>query len=118
MIKLAVLKSGEDIIADVSELVMGERVIGYTFKNPAAVSFLDPQALYEQRDLDIIFAPWIPLTSQKEIPVAPDWIITLVDPIPQVIQKYKEGIKDATSSKVPETSESGGADLASDGSEC
>ena len=49
MIKLAVLKSGEDVIADVSELVMGERVIGYTFKNPAAVSFLDPQALYEQR---------------------------------------------------------------------
>ena len=75
-------------------------------------------SLYEQRDLDIVFAPWIPLTSQKEIPVAPDWIITLVDPIPQVIQKYKEGIKDATSSKVPETSESGGVDLASDGSEC
>jgi hypothetical protein len=118
MIKLAVLKSGEDVVADVSELVIGERVIGYTFKNPAAVSFLDPQALYEQRDLDIVFAPWIPLTSQKEIPVAPDWIITLVDPIPQVVLKYKEGVKNAESSEVPETSDSGSADLASDGSEC
>lgn len=98
-IKLAVLKSGEDVIADVKELVIGERVIGYTFVNPATVRFLDPQALYEKgRDIDIVFAPWIPLTSQKEIPVAPDWIITLVEPIPQVTQKYKEGIKDGQSS--------------------
>jgi len=103
MIKLAVLKSGEDVIADVSEMLMGERVIGYTFKNPATVRFLDPQALYERRDLDIVFAPWIPLTSQKEIPVAPDWIITLVDPIPQVTQKYKEGIKDDQASNSDES---------------
>lgn len=117
-IKLAVLKSGEDVIADVGELVMGERVVGYTFKNPATVRFLDPQVLYEKRDIDIVFTPWIPLTSQKDIPVAPDWIITLVDPIPQVIQKYKEGIKNAESSEVSETSKSGSACLASDGSEC
>ena len=117
MIKLAVLKSGEDVIADVSELVMGERVIGYTFKNPATVRFLDPQALYEQRDLDIIFAPWIPLTSQKEIPVAPDWIITLVDPFLQVILKYKEGIKDGQSTEVSETDDTGNSDLTSGGGE-
>lgn len=115
-IKLAVLKSGEDVIADVKELILGERVVGYTFTNPATVRFLDPQALYERgRDIDIVFAPWIPLTTQKEIPVAPDWIITLVDPIPQVIEKYKEGIKNGQSSTPDEQSDIG---LAADGSEC
>ena len=118
-IKLAVLKSGEDVIADVKELILGERVVGYTFTNPATVRFLDPQALYErERDIDIVFAPWIPLTSQKEIPVAPDWIITLVDPIPRVIEKYKEGIKDAKSSQSSNTDEQQYSGLAADGSEC
>lgn len=94
-IKLAVLKSGEDVIADVKELILRDRIVGYTFINPATVRFLDPDSIYfPENNIDIVFAPWIPLTSQKEIPVAPDWIITLVDPIPQVIDKYKEGIKD------------------------
>lgn len=118
-IKLVLLKSGEDVIADVKELIMGERVVGYTFINPATVRFFDDQDMYDvEEGIDIMFSPWIPLTSQKEIPVAPDWIITIVNPIPQLVQQYKEGIKNATSSEVPETSESGGADLASGGSEC
>jgi hypothetical protein len=117
-IKLAVLKSGEDVIADVSELILGERVVGYTFNNPATVRFLDPQALYENRDIDIVFTPWIPLTSQKDIPVAPDWIITLVDPIPQVIEKYKEGIKNAKSNQSSNSDKQHYPCLAPDGSEC
>lgn len=93
-IKLAVLKSGEDVIADVKELLMNERVVGYTFSNPATVRFLDPESIYfPNKNIDIVFAPWIPLSAEKEIPVAPDWIITLVDPIPQVVEKYKEGLK-------------------------
>lgn len=94
-IKLAVLKSGEDVIADVKELIMDKRIVGYTFTNPATVRFLDPDSIYfPDRDIDIAFAPWIPLTVEKEIPVAPDWIITLVEPIPQVIEKYNDGLKD------------------------
>ena len=94
-IKLAVLKSGEDIIADVKELILEKRIVGYTFINPCTVRFLDPESIYfPDRDIDIAFAPWVPLSAEKEIPVAPDWIITIVQPIPQVIEKYLEGIKD------------------------
>ena len=97
-IKLAVLKSGEDVIADVKELILKGRIVGYTFINPATVRFLNPESIYfPEEGIDIVFAPWIPLSAQKEVPVAPDWIITLVDPIPQVIDKYKEGIKDGRS---------------------
>jgi hypothetical protein len=97
-IKLAVLKSGEDVIADVKELILRDRIVGYTFINPATVRFLNPESIYfPEENIDIVFAPWIPLTSQKEVPVAPDWIITLVDPIPQVIEKYKEGVNNGRS---------------------
>ena len=37
-IKLAVLKSGEDIIADVKELIVEENIVGYLFDNPHAVT--------------------------------------------------------------------------------
>ena len=107
-IKLAVLKSGEDVIADVKELILKGRIVGYTFINPATVRFLNPESIYfPEEGIDIVFAPWIPLSAQKEVPVAPDWIITLVDPIPQVIDKYKEGIKDGRSKGSDSDNESG-----------
>lgn len=118
-IKLAVLKSGEDVIADVKELIMNERVVGYSFNNPATVRFLDPESIYfPDRNIDIVFAPWIPLSAQKDVPVSPDWIITLVDPIPQVTEKYKEGLKNGKTNKVSDTDEQHDSCLASDGSEC
>ena len=38
-IKLAVLKSGEDIIADVKELIVEENIVGYLFNNPHCSNF-------------------------------------------------------------------------------
>jgi len=118
-IKLAVLKSGEDVIADVKELVLKENVVGYIFNNPATVRFLEPESIYfPDRSIDIVFAPWIPLSAEKDIPVSPDWIITLVDPIPQVIEKYKEGLKNGKTNKDSDTYEQHDSCLASDGSGC
>jgi hypothetical protein len=111
-IKLAVLKSGEDVIADVKELLMNERVVGYTFSNPATVRFLDPESIYfPNKNIDIVFAPWIPLSAEKEIPVAPDWIITLVDPIPQVVEKYKEGLKNGKTNQSSITDQQFNSDI-------
>ena len=36
--------------------------------------------------------PWMPLTNDKKIPVAPDWVITLVEPIPQLKKMYEDGV--------------------------
>ena len=41
-VKLAILKSGEDIVADIKEMVVGEgddaRVVGYVLTKPVGVS--------------------------------------------------------------------------------
>ena len=48
-VKLILLKSGEDLIADVSEMVVGEenerKVIGYFFDKPCIVKMLSPEPL-------------------------------------------------------------------------
>ena len=45
-IKLLLLKSGEDVIADVSEMIMGEgdekRVIGYHLDKPCVIRMQNP----------------------------------------------------------------------------
>ena len=36
-VKVVLLKSGEDVIADVEEMVVGEKVVGYFFNYPLSV---------------------------------------------------------------------------------
>ena len=51
-IKLVLLKSGEDIIADVGEMVVGEdenaRLIGYYLNKPCVVKMVKPTLLTEE----------------------------------------------------------------------
>jgi len=54
-IKLLLLKSGEDIIADVAEMASGEeenkRVIGYFLHKPCIVKLKDSQILTEETEV-------------------------------------------------------------------
>ena len=100
-IKLALLKSGEDVIADWHELVSGDAdtVAAYLAKNPYTVTLkkTDIPIEDEPTKVGIAFFPWMPLSKDKDIPVNPDWVVTLVDPVDEVKQSYEEklnGIKE------------------------
>ena len=51
-IKLLLLKSGEDIIADVTEMVVGEEeertIVGYFLDKPCVIRMRDPNLIEEQ----------------------------------------------------------------------
>ena len=49
-IKLALLKSGEQVIADAKELVSEEKVRGYLFTRPHKVVSTQPLLLTEEQD--------------------------------------------------------------------
>ena len=36
-VKLSLLKSGEDVIADIQEMILDDKVVGYFFVNPCVV---------------------------------------------------------------------------------
>ena len=101
-VKLAILKSGEDIVADIKEMVVGEgddrRVVGYVFTKPCGVS-LNSKALKvddEEDRYQVKLFPWCPLTKNTKIPIAADWVVTIVDPIDKVKKMYeKEVLGDA-----------------------
>ena len=97
-IKLALLKSGEQVISDVKELVNDDqKVLTLVFSNPYVVQFLTPELLYEEvknntEDLNykVSFSPWLPLSADKVIAVSNDWIISIVEPLEWIKTSYEE----------------------------
>ena len=100
-IKLLLLKSGEDVIADVSEMIMGEgeerRVIGYHLDKPCVIRMQNPNLTDNKGNnrkagFEVALFPWIPLTKDTTIPVPADWLITLVEPVEKLKEMYIEDI--------------------------
>ena len=99
-VKLVMLKSGEDIVADVKEIKSDEQeVIGYFFHDPLIVKMYEPEeptVLSEgttnkySSKISILFYPWIPLSAENRVPCSADWVITMVEPIENLKKLYQE----------------------------
>ena len=97
-VKLAILKSGEDIVADIKEMLVGEgddaKVVGYFLTRPCGVS-LNSKGLKiddEKDTYQLKLFPWCPLTKSTKIPIAADWVVTIVDPIDKIKQMYEKEV--------------------------
>jgi len=100
-IKLMLLKSGEDVIADATEMRVGteeeSQVIGYHLNKPCVVKMRDPNLMEEEgpkkkSGFAVSLFPWMPLSAQETIPVPADWLITMVEPIEKLKEMYIEDI--------------------------
>lgn len=96
-IKLALLKSGETIISDAKELISDDKVCGYLFTNPHKIETRKTLLLVEENqnekgDLEISLTPWIILSDEIDIPVTPDWVVTIVEPIQTIKEMYEEKV--------------------------
>jgi hypothetical protein len=97
-VKLAVLKSGENIIADIKEYVNDkEEVISLVFSNPYVVKLLTPELLMEtgmglnsEVEHRVSFYPWMVLSEDKTIAVDPQWVVTIVNPNEWIKSSYEE----------------------------
>ena len=99
-VKLVMLKSGEDIIADVKELKTEEGIVGYYFHDPLIVKMYHPEEPtvlnedgssreYESM-ISVQFYPWIPLSEESRIPCSADWVVTIVEPVQNIKKLYQE----------------------------
>jgi len=93
-VKILLLKSGEDVIADVKEMVSpDEKVIGYFLTKPCVVKLIPKDSEDEnKKETAIRMYPWMPLAKEKDIPLPTDWVVTIVTPIEKVEQMYKEDV--------------------------
>ena len=92
-VKILLLKSGEDVITDVKEMVSSDdKVIGYFLSKPCIIKLIPKKSESDKRETSITMYPWMPLAKEKEIPLSTDWVVTMVTPIDKVEQMYKEDV--------------------------
>ena len=67
-IKILLLKSGEDVIADLREMVSpDEKVIGYFLTKPCVVKLIPKDSEDEnKKETAIRMYPWMPLAKEKD----------------------------------------------------
>ena len=103
-VKLILLKSGDQIISDAKELIMGEdeskqKIVGYLLNNPFKIVSQRPLLLTEEASnndtsVEITLSPWILLSSDKSIPIKPDWVVTVVEPLDSVKKMYEDRLNE------------------------
>ena len=110
-IKLALLRSGEQVIADIMELVdKDEKVIQLVFSDPYIVRLLTSELLMEgsyneEEEIEhkVGFSPWLVLSADQKMAVNPDWVVTVVEPHEWIKSSYTE--KTESSDEEPESDE-------------
>ena len=89
-IKVLVLKSGEDVIADIQEMMSSEnQVMGYFLTKPCVVKI---QAKGDGQDVSVRMHPWMPFAREKMIPLSTDWVVTMVTPVESIQEMYQKQV--------------------------
>ena len=94
-IKLALLKSGEEVIADISELRQKETdiLISYLFKKPYCIKIKTSQVLVEDKSKEkheLAYYKWMTLSKDNDIIVNKDWVVCITEPLDSIKQNYED----------------------------
>ena len=99
-IKVIKLKSGEDIVADVSEVQHKDTGVRQAFIFDKAYAITIEKMFVEgteernqQYTGRILLEKWQPLTHDDEIAVNHDWVVSIVEPIMSVLEAYGQTLK-------------------------
>ena len=101
-IKVLVLKSGEDVLADVQEMMSSnDEVMGYFLTKPVVVKLqttgtptqeeLAP-ASQKGSELSVTMFPWMPIARERSIPLSTDWVVTMVTPVESIQEMYQKQV--------------------------
>ena len=100
-IKLTLIKTGEQLISEVKELVPEgqEQVQAYLLENPHTVEINEKQFMTEEEKKDgdfginVTLLPWIILSQDNQMIVPFDSVLTIVEPLNSVTQLYIDKLK-------------------------
>ena len=99
-IKLTLLKTGEQIISDMKELVSegDENAHAYMLENPHTVEINEKQFITEEEKeegdfgINVSLLPWIILSKDKKMLIPVDSVLTVVEPLDSVTQLYLDKV--------------------------
>ena len=97
-IKITVLKSGDQLISDMKELMAEneEKVQAYMLVNPHTYEINEKQFITEEEKelaegdygINVSLLPWLILSKDKKMIIPTDSVLTVVEPLESVTQLY------------------------------
>tara|TARA_B100001989_G_scaffold120474_1_gene84863 strand:- start:170 stop:511 length:342 start_codon:yes stop_codon:yes gene_type:complete len=101
-IKITVLKSGEQIISDMKELMTEgeENAQAYMLVNPHTYEITEKQFITEEEKnledgdygINVSLLPWLILSKDKKMIIPTDSVLTVVEPLESVTQLYLDKV--------------------------
>jgi len=99
-VKIAILKSGEQLITDAMGLFAGETLVKYQFNRPCSVVINgefqikegDTELLNKVNQLSVSLYPWPSLSKDEEVEIPSDWVVTFVNPTPELEEMYNKQV--------------------------
>ena len=99
-IKITVLKSGDQLISDMKELMAEneEKVQAYMLVNPHTYEISEKQFMTEEEKevgdygIDVSLLHWLILSKDKKMIIPTDSVLTVVEPLESVTQLYLDKI--------------------------
>ena len=92
-IKVALLQSQQQVIAELKEIISEDKPVAYLFTQPHLVEF-NKFSLSEnennQTSIEVSLSPWILASADKEIPIPINQVIALVEPLESIKKMYLE----------------------------
>ena len=100
-IKITVLKSGEQIISDMKELMAEgqEHAQAYLLNNPHTYVINEKQFITEDEKkdgdfgIDVSLLPWLILSKDSQMIIPVDSVLTVVEPLESVTKLYLDKMK-------------------------
>ena len=94
-IQLALLKSGEEVIADISEFRQEETdiLVSYLFRKPYCIKIKTSQVLVEDENRpkhELAYYKWMTLSKDDDIIVNKDWVVCITEPLDSIKQNYED----------------------------
>ena len=99
-IKITVLKSGDQLISDMKELMAEneQKVQAYMLVNPHTYEISEKQFMTEEEKevgdygIDVSLLPWLILSKDKKMIIPTDSVLTVVEPLESVTQLYLDKV--------------------------
>ena len=92
-VQLALLKSNEEVIADIKEYRDSEdKLVSYLFKDPFIVKVKTSQVLIEDKGTpkhEVVYYKWMSLSKDNDIIVNKDWVVCISDPLDTIKKSYE-----------------------------
>ena len=112
--QLALLKSGEEVIADIKEIRQEktDELISYLFKDPYCVKIKKSEVLVENEvrpKHELAYYKWMSLSEDNDIIVSRDWVVCITNPLDSVKKNYEEKMNGRRSNDTDESIDGSGS---------